>query len=302
MNRTPSRKAARVSGSKERQRKLARERFERQQQRRVERQHKIRQRAAIAGSAVAVVAIAVGAYFLFGVSSSKPSAAATSKPATSASPSSSPSPSKGTLPPAIPLATVPKGAPKTAPTTHCTYAPNPPAARNVGKPPARPHSSAKSQATIVTNQGTVVVDLLNSRAPCTVNSFVFLAKKGYFNNTPCPRLVNSGIYVLQCGDPTGTGSGGPGYKFANENTAGATYPSGTLAMANAGPGTNGSQFFIVYAGEGGLQPNYTPFGVVVKGLDIVRKVAEAGNDNSNPAGGGKPLKKVTIERVKISSY
>jgi peptidyl-prolyl cis-trans isomerase B (cyclophilin B) len=197
---------------------------------------------------------------------------------------------------------VPKGAPKTAPTTHCTYAPNPPAARNVGKPPAKPDSSAKSQATIVTNQGTVVVDLLNSRAPCTVNSFVFLAKKGYFNNTPCPRLVNSGIYVLQCGDPTGTGSGGPGYKFANENTAGAKYPSGTLAMANAGPGTNGSQFFIVYAGEGGLQPNYTPFGVVVKGLDIVRKVAEAGNDNSNPAGGGKPLKKVTIERVKISSY
>jgi peptidyl-prolyl cis-trans isomerase B (cyclophilin B) len=197
---------------------------------------------------------------------------------------------------------VPKGAPKTPPATHCTYAPSPPAARNVGKPPAKPDSSAKSRATIVTNRGAVVIDLLNSRAPCTVNSFVYLAKKGYFNNTPCPRLVNSGIYVLQCGDPTGTGRGGPGYKFANENTAGATYPSGTLAMANGGPGTNGSQFFIVYAGQGGLQPNYTPFGVVVKGLDIVRKVAEAGNDNSNPAGGGKPLKKVTIERVKISSY
>jgi peptidyl-prolyl cis-trans isomerase B (cyclophilin B) len=291
-----------VSGSKERQRRLARERFERQQQRRVDRQHKIRQRTAIAGSAVAVVAIAVGAYFLFGVSSSKPSASATAKPTASASPSASPSPSKPVLPPASPLATVPKGAPKTPPAKHCTYTPSPPASRNVGQPPAKPNSSAKSRATIVTSQGTVVVDLLNSRAPCTVNSFVYLAKKGYFNNTPCPRLVNSGIYVLQCGDPTGTGRGGPGYKFADENTAGATYPAATVAMANAGPGTNGSQFFIVYAGEGGLQPNYTPFGVVVKGLDIVRKVAEAGNDNSNPAGGGKPLKKVTIERVTISNY
>jgi peptidyl-prolyl cis-trans isomerase B (cyclophilin B) len=293
-----------VSGSKERQRRLARERIERQQQRRAERTHRIRQRTAIAGSAAAVVAIAVGAYFLFGVSSSKPSASATAKPAASATPTPSPSasPTKVVLPPATPLAAVPNGAPKTPPATHCTYTPSPPAARNVGTPPAKPDSSAKSQATIVTNHGTVVVDLLNSRAPCTVNSFVFLAKKGYFNNTPCPRLADSGIYVLQCGDPTGTGSGGPGYKFGNENTAGATYPSGTLAMANAGPGTNGSQFFIVYAGQGGLQPNYTPFGVVVKGLDIVRKVAEAGNDNSNPAGGGKPLKKVTIERVKIGSY
>jgi peptidyl-prolyl cis-trans isomerase B (cyclophilin B) len=289
-----------VSGSKERQRKLARERFERQQQRRVERARRIRRRAAIAGSAAAVVAIAVGSYFLFGVGPSKPSASATAKPAASASPS--PSPSKAVLPPASPLAVVPQGAPKTPPATHCSYAPNPPAARNVGTPPARPDSSARSRATIVTNRGTVVVDLLNSRAPCTVNSFAYLARKGYFNHTPCPRLVNSGIYVLQCGDPTGTGRGGPGYKFGNENTTGATYPSGTLAMANAGPGTNGSQFFIVYAGQGGLSPNYTPFGVVVKGLDIVRKVAEAGNDNSNPAGGGKPLKKVTIERVKISSY
>src|SRR5215467_1468907 len=107
MNWTPHRKAVRVSGSKERQRRLARERIERQQQRRIERSHKIRQRTAIAGSAVAVVAIAVGAYFLFGVSSSKPSASATSKPTASTSPT--PSPSKPVLPPASPLATVPKG-------------------------------------------------------------------------------------------------------------------------------------------------------------------------------------------------
>jgi peptidyl-prolyl cis-trans isomerase B (cyclophilin B) len=287
-----------VAGNKERQRRLARERFERQQQRRMERARKIRQRTTIGGSAAAVVAIAVGSFFLFG-NTSKPSAATTPKPTASTTPSASPS--AVTLPPATPLAAVPAGAPATPPATHCTYTPSPPAARNVGTPPATPDSSAKSQATIVTNRGTVVIDLLNNRAACTVNSFVYLAKKGYFNNTPCPRIVSSGIYVLQCGDPTGTGSGGPGYKFASENLKGATYPAGTLAMANAGPGTNGSQFFVVYAG-GGLSPSYTPFGVVVKGLDIVRKVAEAGNNNSNPAGGGKPNESVTIESVKIGSY
>jgi peptidyl-prolyl cis-trans isomerase B (cyclophilin B) len=287
-----------VAGNKERQRRLARERFERQQQRRMERARKIRQRTTIGGSAAAVVAIAVGSFFLFGTSS-KPSAATTPKPTASTTPSASPS--AVTLPPATPLATVPAGAPATAPATHCTYTPSPPASRNVGTPPAKPNSSAKSQATIVTNRGTVVIDLLNDRAACTVNSFVYLASKGYFNNTPCPRIVSSGIYVLQCGDPTGTGSGGPGYKFADENLKGATYPAGTLAMANAGSGTNGSQFFVVYAG-GGLSPSYTPFGVVVKGLDIVRKVAEAGNNNSNPAGGGKPNESVTIKSVKIGSY
>jgi peptidyl-prolyl cis-trans isomerase B (cyclophilin B) len=288
-----------VTGNKERQRRLARERYERQQERRVERARKIRQRATIGGSAAAVIAIAVGSVFAFG-GSSKPSAASKPKPARS-SPSASPSSSHVTLPPATPLAVVPKGAPATPPASHCTYTSSPPASRNVGTPPTKPNSSAKSQVTLVTNQGSVVIDMLNNRAPCTVNSFVYLAQKGYFNNTPCPRVVSSGIYVLQCGDPTGTGSGGPGYKFADENLKGATYPAGTLAMANAGPGTNGSQFFIVYAG-GGLSPNYTPFGVVVKGLDIVRKVAEAGNNNSNPAGGGKPNLKVTIESVKISSY
>jgi peptidyl-prolyl cis-trans isomerase B (cyclophilin B) len=289
-----------VTGNKERQRRLARERYERQQERRTERARKLRQRTAIGGSAAAVIAIGVGLFFAFG-GSSTPAASAKSTPTASSSPAASPSASHVTLPPASPLAAVPAGAPATAPASHCTYKPNPPAARNVGTPPSKPDSSAKSQVTIVTNRGSVVIDLLNNRAPCTVNSFVYLAKKGYFNNTPCPRVVSSGIYVLQCGDPTGTGSGGPGYKFADENLKGATYPAGTLAMANAGPGTNGSQFFVVYAG-GGLAPSYTPFGVVVKGLDIVRKVAEAGNNSSNPAGGGKPNESVTIESVKISSY
>ncbi|HLH57845.1 MAG TPA: peptidylprolyl isomerase [Streptosporangiaceae bacterium] len=289
-----------MAGKQERQRKLARERYERQQQRRAERARQMRKRGAIAGSAIVVVAIAVGAYFLFS-GSSKPSAAASSKASPSASTTASPS-AKPTLPPATPAATVPTTPPTAAPVSHCTYTKSGTAARKVGLPPAKPDSSGKSQATITTNRGTIVVDLLNSRAPCTVNSFVYLTEHGFYNNTPCPRITDTGIYVLQCGDPTGTGSGGPGYKFGNENTTGATYPAGTLAMANSGgTDSNGSQFFICYGG-GGLAPSYTPFGVVVKGLDIVRKVAEAGNNNSNPAGGGAPNEKVTIESVKIGSY
>ena len=298
-DRTPTRKAALVTGKKERQRKLARERYERQQVRRVERAHKIRQRTAIGGSAAAVIAIAVGSFFLFGTS--KPAANASSKTTPTPTPSTSAT-TPVTLPAASPSATVPAGAPSVAPASHCTYTPSGTAARKVGIPPSKPDSSGKSQATIVTNRGDIVIDLLNSRAPCTVNSFVYLADKAFYNNTPCPRITSSGIYVLQCGDPTGTGSGGPGYKFSNENTTGATYAAGTVAMANSGgTDTNGSQFFICYGG-GGLAPSYTPFGVVVKGLDIVRNVAEAGNNNSNPAGGGQPNEKVTIESVKISSY
>ena len=112
--------------------------------------------------------------------------------------------------------------------------PSPPASRNVGLPPAKPDLKASYQATIKTNRGDIVINLLNSKAPCTVNSFVYLASKSYFSNTQCHRLTTSGIYVLQCGDPTGTGTGGPGYKFNDENLAGATYPAATVAMANAG--------------------------------------------------------------------
>jgi peptidyl-prolyl cis-trans isomerase B (cyclophilin B) len=104
--------------------------------------------------------------------------------------------------------------------------------------------------------------------------------------------------VLQCGDPTGTGKGGPGYKFANENLAGAKYTPGTVAMANSGPNTNGSQFFIVYKNSP-LPASYTPFGEVVKGLGIVQNVAKAGTDNANAAGDGHPKEKVVIESVTI---
>jgi peptidyl-prolyl cis-trans isomerase B (cyclophilin B) len=152
-------------------------------------------------------------------------------------------------------------------------------------------------ATVVTNCGTITVALDGKAAPHTVNSFAFLAGKHYFDNTKCHRLTTSGIYVLQCGDPTGTGTGGPGYQFRDENLNGATYPAGTVAMANAGPGTNGSQFFFVYADTPSLPPNYTPFGKVTSGLDILKAIAAKGSD---PPGDGAPKQPVVITSFTVT--
>ncbi|MFD0636922.1 peptidylprolyl isomerase [Catenulispora yoronensis] len=123
-----------------------------------------------------------------------------------------------------------------------------------------------------------------------------MAKKGYFDNTKCHRLTTQGIYVLQCGDPSATGSGGPGYQFQDENLTGATYPAGTIAMANAGPGTNGSQFFIVYK-DTQLPASYTPWGKITGGLDVVTKIAAGGEDTGS--GDGKPKLPADIKSVTI---
>jgi peptidyl-prolyl cis-trans isomerase B (cyclophilin B) len=152
-------------------------------------------------------------------------------------------------------------------------------------------------ATIVTNCGTIVVKLDGKRAPHTVNSFSFLAHKGFFDNTICHRLTTSGIYVLQCGDPTGTGQGGPGYTIPDEKLEGAVYPAGTVAMANTGqPHTGGSQFFFVYQ-DTDLPPQYTPFGTVTQGLDVLRHIAAAG---SNPPGDGSPVQPVVIKSFTVT--
>jgi peptidyl-prolyl cis-trans isomerase B (cyclophilin B) len=153
-----------------------------------------------------------------------------------------------------------------------------------------------------------VIDL-NNAAPCTVNSFVSLADQDYYNKTHCHRLTTSGIFVLQCGDPTGTGSGTPGYAFGNENLTAlaktvnssgvATYVAGTVAMANTGAAdSNGSQFFLVYKNSP-LAPSYTPFGTIVSGLNIIQNVAKAGSDNSNGTGDGHPKEAVDITSVTI---
>jgi peptidyl-prolyl cis-trans isomerase B (cyclophilin B) len=266
-----------VSGKKERQRKLARERMQRQQARRAERDRKTRQITIVAVICCVVVGLGVGGYFLFaGPGSSKAAAVSATS---SATPSATASAST-----------------QAEPATTCSYQAGGTAARNVGVPPAKPDDKAAYQATIHTNRGDVVIDLLNSKATCTVNSFVYLAAKKYFNGTHCHRLSTVDPFVLQCGDPTGTGKGGPGYTFADENLAGAKYTPGTVAMANSGPNTNGSQFFIVYKNSP-LAPSYTPFGEVVKGLGIIQNVAKAGSDNA--AGDGHPKEKVVIESVTI---
>jgi peptidyl-prolyl cis-trans isomerase B (cyclophilin B) len=151
-------------------------------------------------------------------------------------------------------------------------------------------------ATVVTNCGTIEIALDGKDAPHTVNSFAFLAGKHYFDNTPCHRLTTRGIFVLQCGDPTGSGSGGPGYTIPDENLKKATYPAGTVAMANTGqPHTGGSQFFLVYR-DSQLPPQYTPFGRVTKGLAVLQAI---GINGSNPPGDGAPVQPVVIESFTV---
>ena len=275
-----------MTGKKERQRKLARERMLRQQERRAQRAHKARQITIVAVACCVVAGLGVGGYFLFASPGGSKAAAVSATSSASAAPSASGS-------------ATPSASTQAEPATTCSYPASGTASRTVGTPPAKPDYQAGYQATIRTNRGDVVIDLLNSKATCTVNSFVYLAAKKYFNGTHCHRLTTvSPLYVLQCGDPTGTGSGGPGYKFNNENLAGAKYTQGTIAMANSGPNTNGSQFFIVYKNST-LAPSYTPFGEVVKGLGIIQNVAKAGSDNANGSGDGHPKEKVVIESVTI---
>jgi peptidyl-prolyl cis-trans isomerase B (cyclophilin B) len=280
-----------VASKRQRQRDLERARYERRMARRVEHDSAVRKWTISAVAAFAVLAAATGGFFIFkGTSSPTAAASSTHSPSISPSTPASPSPTPSTSSPAAAVVT--------EPAHHCTYTANGVASKKVGFPPVKPDYKATYEATIRTNRGNIVIKLLNSKATCTVNSFVHLAAKKYFSSTHCHRLTTKGIYVLQCGDPTGTGSGGPGYEFPDENLSGAKYTAGTVAMANAGPGTNGSQFFLVYANTS-LPPSYTPFGTIVSGLNIIQKVAKAGSDNSNGSGDGHPKEKVEIESVTI---
>lgn len=154
--------------------------------------------------------------------------------------------------------------------------------------------------TLETNCGDIVIDMLASKAPETVNSMVFLTDEGFFDMTICHRLTTEGIFVLQCGDPAGNGTGGPGYTIPDENLPAegeGNYPAGTVAMANAGPGTGGSQFFIVYD-DMTLPSGYTVWGKVTKGLDVVRQVADAGVKGGGSD--GPPAQTLVIERAVIN--
>lgn len=271
-----------MAGKKQRQRKLAKERYERRMVRQAQRDRRARTWTIAVSAVILVAGVTVGGIVFAGRSTGT---SATSTPSPSASATPSPTPS-----------TVAE------PATHCTYIANPPAARKVTFPPAAPDYKAAYQATITTNRGPIVIDLLNSKATCTVNSFVSLATQDFYNNTPCPRVSTSdGLYILQCGGPTGKGSGGPGYEFASENLTGATYPAGTMAMANETgvADSNGSQFFLVYQNST-LSPDYTPFGKIVSGLNILQNVAKRGyGPPLSSGGGGGPKESVEIESVTI---
>lgn len=143
--------------------------------------------------------------------------------------------------------------------------------------------------TLTTNCGEIQIEADAEQAPATVTAIGHLANAKYFDSTLCHRLTTSGIFVLQCGDPTASGSGGPGFTFADENlptAGGVNYPKGTVAMANSGPNTNGSQFFLVYA-DTTLAPNYSIWGTVTKGIDLLEKIAAIGTSDGGPDGAPK---------------
>jgi peptidyl-prolyl cis-trans isomerase B (cyclophilin B) len=277
-----------VAPSKTRQRALARAKLERQIARRAAQARRRRQIQAAVGAGLVVVLVVVGIAWATGAFKSTKTTPAADDCA---------------------WTTIPKSD----------------KVKDVGKPPTK--NIVKSGAvtmTITTNVGVIEADLDRAGAPCTVASFGYLAGKQFFNNTKCHRLTTSGIYVLQCGDPSATGSGGPAYKFPDEKlptpadqpsadpsanpsaspSAGTStnlYPAGTLAMANSGADTNGSQFFIVYKDGSSLEAKYTVFGKVTKGLDLVQKVAAAGVTPGSSDTDGAPKTEVTIQSLMVAA-
>lgn len=235
----------------------------------------------LSGAGGLIVVLAVGLVLaLSGHDQAEPRAAGF-RPGPTPSPSPTPSPT----PSATPTPSLASGA--------CAYPTKGLAAKPVnGTPPVtqvervRPYS-----VTFNTNRGQIDLALDTSLAPCTVNNFTFLAKQKYFDGTSCHRLTTSGIFLFQCGDPSGLGTGGPGYTFGDENLEGATYPPGTVAMAN--PGSNGSQFILIYQ-QSKLPPIYTPFGTITRGIDVLTKVAAGGSD---PEGDGEPKLPIILGKV-----
>jgi cyclophilin family peptidyl-prolyl cis-trans isomerase len=155
-------------------------------------------------------------------------------------------------------------------------------------------------ATLKTNKGDVRIELLTGEAPKTVNNFVFLAREGYYDGVKFHRVIRT--FMIQTGDPTGTGAGGPGYRFADELPPKHSYEPGMVAMANAGPNTNGSQFFICSGPDAGnlnRYPNYTQFGRVVEGMETVQKLASTPVGPTGRGETSKPLEEILIENVTI---
>jgi peptidyl-prolyl cis-trans isomerase B (cyclophilin B) len=196
---------------------------------------------------------------------------------------------------------------------NCEYPQSPTPASKPVEPPRTgkvPTEPAEVSVSMMTDQGPIGLLLNNAESPCTVNNFISLAHKDFYKDTPCHRLTTAPeLSVLQCGDPTGDGTGGPGYQFANEYPTDqyppgdpalhepVLYPRGTLAMANSGPNRNGSQFFLVYK-DSRLPPEYTVFGKIQDdGLATLEKIAEAGVQGGGDD--GRPVTEVTIKSIRV---
>lgn len=268
----------------QRKRQLAREKFLRQQQRRTSARRKARMRNSVIASVLGVIVIGSVALYTSGVmkNDDKSNASADVTPSASAT-------SKAPDPCAKPAA----GKIKTA-----TWKKEP--AVTIDK-------SATYTMKLATTCGDIDIALKTSAAPHTVNSFNFLAGKGFFDHTKCHRLTTSGIYVLQCGDPTGAGTGGPGYTIPDENLKdtslkGGIYPAGTVAMANTGQKhTGGSQFFLVYKAST-LPASYTPFGTIsASGMKVLNKIAAAGAQAADATTGNTaPNATVVINKATVT--
>jgi peptidyl-prolyl cis-trans isomerase B (cyclophilin B) len=256
-------------------REAERRRLQRQLQRRSQREAR-RRKLTLVGSVLgtlAVIGVVIGFVVATNNDSKKTPAAGSTTSTTPSTSASSPAP----------VAAYP-----------CTWAPHGTAVRKVTVPPTtKPARKGTVTVAVQTSQGPMTFTLNRAAAPCAVESFVSLAKQKYYDSTPCPRLTSGTLSVLQCGDPSGSGGGGPGYQFGDELTGHEKYTRGVLAMANSGANTNGSQFFIVYK-TSQLGPNYTVFGTVSKGLTVVDKVAAKG---SNPTGDGKPKLPVNLTKL-----
>ncbi|MEV7781279.1 peptidylprolyl isomerase [Kitasatospora sp. NPDC088351] len=273
--------------SEQRRRQLAREKYERQAQRRAEAHAARKRRNTILGASLAVVVLAGGGA-LVGTGAFDSDDKKDSAPTAQAAPTATDEPTTPTRKPVEGCADPAPGAPN--------------GKQWQAEPAMTVDTAASYTATLDSNCGKVTIALDAAKAPHTVNSFAFLTGEQYFDHTKCHRLTTGGIFVLQCGDPTASatvpgGTGGPGYKFADENLTGATYPAGTVAMANSGPGTNGSQFFLVYK-DTQLPPSYTPFGKITGGLDVVEKIAAAGTLEGGTD--GHPMADVTFNSVTVA--
>ncbi len=264
------------------EREAARRHYERQQARRADRADRIRRRQQVAavGGAFLLVVGGVGYAALAGGSDEQVQ--------TSAEPSTGAEPSGGS-----------NAKPSAGPVCPAPAQPQTKESGTYERPGLSIDPAVAYTAALRTNCGTIAI-ALDPAAPETVNSFRFLASKQFFDGTSCHRLTTEGLYVLQCGDPTGTGSGGPGYGFGVENApADGVYPAGTVAMARTeDPNSNGSQFFLVYQDsrlpvEGG---GYSVFGTITEGLDVVQKVADAGTQ----PGSETPVQPITLETVVVT--